>query len=375
MKVALVHDYLREYGGAERVLETLHEMYPDAPLYTSFVDWNALGAHTARFKNWDIRTSWVQRNWFMKKFHSPLRFLTPLVWESLDLSGFDVVISSSGWFICRGVITSPEQLHVSYIHHPPRNLYHYPTGRPPNALIKLYSALINPFLRLYDYSTMQRVDEVVANSKETAARIQKFYRRESTVIYPPVEIPNIQNSKFNIKSRPSYFLSVGRLTFAKRVDLAIAACNELKLPLKIVGVGREIAYLKSLAGEMIEFLGEVSDSELDMLYGGARALIFCALEEDFGMVPVEAMGHGVPVIALKQGGVMETVIDGKTGIFFNEPTVASLKMAINRFQTIEHALKPDACVRQAHKFSKSEFVKKMSAFIEEKIAKYPHFVL
>lgn len=362
MKVALVHDYLREYGGAERVVEVLHEMYPEAPLYTSFVDWEALGSHAARFKQWDIRTSWVQKNWLVKKYHSPLRFLTPLIWESLDLRGFDLVISSSGWYICRGVVTRPETVHISYIHHPPRNLYGYATGRPKNLFVKIYAALINPMLRMYDFATAQRVDYLIANSEETKRRIKKFYRREATVIYPPVEISGKGKGERG-KSQKEYFLSVGRLSYAKRIDVIIKACNELKLPLRIVGVGGEGDYLKSIAGPQIEFLGEVSDEKLTEIYTGARALIFSALQEDFGMVPVEAMAHGIPVIALKQGGVAETVIDGKTGIFFDEPTVASLKSAILEFEKKEKTFTATACIAQAEKFSKAEFKQKMRDFV------------
>ena len=362
MKIALVHDYLREYGGAERVVEVLHEMYPKAPLYTSFVDWQALGRHAKRFKNWEIRTSWLQRNWLVKKYHSPLRFLTPLVWESLDLRGFDVIISSSGWFMCRGVITRPEQIHVSYIHHPPRNLYGYPTGSKANALVSMYATLINPWLRMYDYTTAQRVDYLIANSQETKARIKKFYRRDSIVIYPPVEtiVPHLTATE----NKKEYFLSVGRLTYAKRVDLAIEACNKLQLPLKIVGVGKEEHYLRALAGPTIEFMGEVSDEQLARIYAGAKALIFCALQEDFGMVPVEAMAVGIPIIALKQGGVMETVVDGKTGLFFDDSTSESLIIALEKFKTIKFDVQ--TCQKQARKFSKEQFITKMSSFVEEK---------
>src|SRR3989344_5255981 len=347
MKVALVHDYLREYGGAERVVEVLHELYPEAPLYTSFVDWRALGEHAHRFKKWDIRTSGVQGNWVMRRFHSALRFLTPLVWESLDLREFDIIISSSGWFICRGVITRPEQVHLSYIRHPPRNLYGYPTGSPPNNLIKLYGAVVNPFLRMYDFATAQRVDYLIANSKETQARIRKFYRRESTVVYPPaslretlrvgppIDVSNVRQQISHKKN--NYYLSVGRLTYAKRIDLTIKACNELKLQLKIVGTGKEETYLRSLAGPTIEFIGAVSDEELNALYADARVLIFCALQEDFGMVPVEAMACGTRVVALKQGGVVETVVDGKTGVFFEEVNVASLVKAIQNFTTLNYS--------------------------------------
>ncbi len=364
MKVALVHDYLREYGGAERVVEVLHEMYPQAPLYTAFVDWGNLGEMGERFKSWDIRVSPVGNIWCMRKFHSPLRFLTPLVWESLDLSGFDVVISSSGWFISRGVITHPGQVHISYIHHPPRNLYGYATGSTQkNSLIRAYAGVINPFLRIYDYSVMQRVDYIIANSQETKRRIQKFYRREAEVIYPPVTISNFkfQISNSQIKNK-SYFLSVGRLTYAKRVDLAIGACNLLKLPLKIIGTGKEEKYLRSIAGPTIELLGNVSDNVLQGLYTRAKALIFCALEEDFGMVPVEAMQNGIPVIALKQGGVMETVITGKTGLFFEKPETEALAQVLKQFLALKRDWTLD-CTKWGQVFNKEVFIKKMSEFV------------
>lgn len=366
MKIALVHDYLREYGGAERVVEVLHELYPQAPLYTAFVDWEALGEFAGKFKNWDIRTSWVDRNFLVKKFHSPLRFLTPLIWESFDLRGFDVVISSSGWYMCRGVVTRPETVHISYIHHPPRNLYGYPTGTKPNAVVSAYAVLINPFLRVYDFATAQRVDELVANSQTTRERIKKFYRRESTVIYPPVEVGSSQSAVRSKKE--NYYLSVGRLTYAKRVDLAIEACNKLNLPLKIVGSGKEESYLKSIAGPTIEFLGTVSDEQLAKLYSGARALIFCALEEDFGMVPVEAMGHGVPVIGLKQGGVIETVIEGKTGLFFEKPEVEEVVKVVKKFEKLK--FEPQVIKNCVQKFSKEVFKQKMKVFVEEKYSQW-----
>jgi glycosyltransferase involved in cell wall biosynthesis len=359
MKIALVHDFLREYGGAERVVEGMHEIWPEAPLYTSFVDWNALGVHAARFKDWDVRTSWVQHNWLVKKYHSPLRFLAPKIWRSFDLSGYDVVISSSGWFMCRGVIVKKPAPHICYIHHPPRSLYGYATGSDLQKYwpVRLYATIINFFLRHYDFETAQRVDYFVANSFETARRVEKFYRRDSTVIYPPVDILTVKS-----KQKGTYFLSVGRLTYAKRVDLAIAACNNLKLPLKIVGQGKEEVSLRSIAGPTIEFVGSVSDSELAHLYAGARAFIFCALDEDFGMVPVEAMGYGLPVVALAQGGVLETVVDGSTGILFNNPTVSSLEGAIKKFLKLKKDWSA-ACVEQAQKFSKERFKKELKFFV------------
>ncbi len=378
MKIALVHDYLKEYGGAERVVEVMHEMWPDAPLYTSFVDWPSFAKAPAGkvelFKSMDIRTSWVQGNPFVKKFISPLRFLAPRIWESFDLSGYDVVLSSSGWFMCRGVIVKKPAIHISYIHHPPRNLYGYATGSDLQKYwpVRAYAAIVNFYLRQYDFETAQKVDYFIANSKETARRVEKFYRRDSTVIYPPIDIKDVRFTNYELQKRQNqnYYLSVGRLTYAKRVDLAIHACNKLNLPLKIVGAGKEEAYLQSIAGPTIDFLGSVSDEELAKLYTGAKALIFCALDEDFGMVPVEAMSYGTPVIALAQGGVLETVIDGKTGVFFNEPTVDSLIKVLKYFDvSIHRSITEKACMTQAKKFSKERFKKQLQTFLTEKYKK------
>lgn len=376
MKIALVHDYLSEYGGAERVVEALHEIWPEAPLYTAFVDWKRLGKHSDRFKNWDIRPSWVQHFWIIKKLISPLRFLAPCIWQSFDLSGYDAVITSSGWFIPRGVIVKKPTVHVCYIHHPPRNLYGYATGSNLQKYwpVRLYTIFVNFFLRNYDFQTAQKVDYFIANSKETRRRVKKFYRRESVVIYPPIPTNTkiqISNSKQIPKSKfqnKKYYLSVGRLSWAKRVDLIIEACNKLHAPLKIVGVGKEEKELKKIAGPTIEFLGSVSDAELSDLYVNAKALIFASLDEDFGMVPVEAMAYGTPVIGLCQGGVKETVIEGKTGILFHEPTVDALTNAIKRFELMSKSKEwTRECMNQAEKFAVKEFKSKLSTFMKEKL--------
>jgi len=391
MRVAIVHDYLREYGGAERVVEAIHELWPEAPLYTSFMDWQALGIHADRFKHWNIRT--VETSipgilripgiWILRKFHSPLRFLAPKIWESFDLHGYDVVISSSGWFMCRGVKVFEPTVHICYIHHPPRNLYGYATGSDIQkyAIVRAYSHVVNFFLRHYDFETAQKVDYFVANSKETARRVRKFYRRESTVIYPPVDVGIGDKGKGISKAKhlsritshvspKSYFLSVGRLSWSKRVDLAIDACNTLALPLKVVGAGKEETKLRSIAGSTIEFIGGVTDEALSQLYQGAKALIFTALDEDFGIVPVEAMRHGTPVIALGKGGVLETVIDGKTGFLFHKPETHELIITLKRFikysdNTYHRSVMEQACRRQAAKFGKEKFQKAFRSFVEK----------
>ncbi len=362
MKIALVHDFLLEYGGAERVLEALHEMYPQAPVYTAFLDHKRLGSHWERLKDWNIRTSWGQRIPGLRALVSPLRFLAPLYFEAFDLSGYDVVISSSNMYQAKAVITRPETLHVCYCHTPPRSLYGYSTKTDwrKHWWSRWYGGLVNFKIRQFDFLAAQRPDVIVANSEETKKRIKKFWRRESVVIYPPVEI-NHKKQETRNKQDGDYFLYVGRLAGAKRVDLAIRACNELKLPLKIAGSGSGENYLRSIAGKTIEFLGSVDDEQLAELYSGCRAVIFPAEDEDFGIVPVEAMAYGKPVIAHNSGGVKETVIDGKTGVLFDELSVGGLMGAIKKLQATSYKLQ--IIKEQAEKFSKERFKKEISELV------------
>lgn len=368
-RIAIVHDFLMEYGGAERVVEALHDIWPDAPVYTSFVDYDALGPHAERIKKWNIVESSFGKSWLMRKFHSPLRFLAPLVWEGFDFSKFDVVISSSGWYISRGIMTRPETTHICYLHHPPRHLYGYQTAMDWQKywLIRVYAALVNHRLRIYDYIASQRVDYFIANSEETKRRIKKFYRRDADVIYPPVEISKqqIANSQ---QQKNKYYLIVSRLARAKHIDLAIKACQELEEKLVIVGKGREESYLKQIANSQqstVEFWGEVPDEKLPEVYSNAKALIFPAEDEEFGIVPVEAMGYGVTVIALRSGGVPETVVEGKTGIFFDTLSVDSLVDALKSFEKL--SFNPEECRKQAEKFSKEEFANSMVEFVKKRM--------
>jgi len=374
MRLALVHGFLKEFGGAERVLETFHEIWPEAPIYSAFVDFEKLGPHAQRIKKWDIRESSLGKTWLIKKLHSPLRFLAPLIWKSFNLNGYDVVISSSGWYICRGIVTRPEALHICYLHHPPRHLYGYQTSFDwqKHLPIRIYGHLVNHYLRIYDFLASQRVDYFIANSKETQKRIAKFYRRESEIIYPPVNLhPWGEGARRHPRggSERNYFLCVSRLARAKNIHLAIEACNKLKLPLKIAGKGREEKYLRSIAGPTVEFLGEAPDEKLSEIYAGAKALIFPAQDEEFGIVPVEAMAHGVPVVAFRSGGVKETIVEGKTGIFFDDLTVKSLIKAIE--QLSNRAIESEDCIHQAKKFSKERFKKEIKVFVNQKLNQKP----
>lgn len=365
MKIALVHDFLKEYGGAERVLEVLHEIWPEAPVYTAFVDWEGLGPHQDRLRKWQIVTSWAQNIPYISKIYSPLRFLAPYFFESFDFSEFDIVISSTNAYYAKGIITKPETRHLCYCHTPPRSLYGYPTRMNwrKNFFTRIYGELVNHFLREYDFAAAQRVDYFIANSQTVQQRITKFYRRESEVIYPPVEL-KVSSSKYLVSSE-KYYLYVGKLAAAKNVHLAIEAVKELGLCLKIVGKGGELDSIKKqvLRSKNIELLGEVADEVLVDLYRNCVAVFFPATEEDFGIVPVEAMSFGKPVIALRSGGVTETVVEGKTGVFFDEPTVEGLVKAIKKLNKLK--IDPQECQTQAEKFSKEVFAKKIKEAVNK----------
>ncbi|MCA9369851.1 MAG: glycosyltransferase [Pseudomonadales bacterium] len=358
LKVALAHDYLREYGGAERVLEALHRLFPDAPVYTAFVDEDALGASWQKFADWDIRQSWITRIPGYKKLFSPLRLFSPSYFSSFDLSEYDVVISSTNAYFSKAVRV-PHGVHLCYCHTPSRSLYGYTTAGnwKKNPVVRFFGELINHYLRIKDFEIAQQVDVFIANSDETKRRIKKFYRRNSVVIYPPVKTPNKKNHKKSKKNDTPYYLYVNRLALAKHPELAVAVANTLKLPLKVVGTGPMMPELQALAGPTIELLGFVDDKQLARLYAGATALLYPVEDEDFGMVPVEAMMHGVSVIAHNSGGPKETVIDGITGVLFDELTETGLIAAIVRFQ--ETSFSAGDIQQHGQVYSAAEFEKKM----------------
>lgn len=362
MKIALVHDYLREYGGAERVLEALHEMYPEAPVYVAFLDREALGIHWNRFKDWDIRESVGSKFPGIKRLYSPLRVFSAFFFEQFDFRDYDVVISSTNAYMAKAVKTSPPTKHVCYCHTPPRSLYGFTTMTDwkKNMLIRIGGELINLWMRRIDKVTSKRPDVFVANSQETKGRIKRYYNRDSVVIYPPVELP--KDPVGHKMSQGEYFLYVGRLAQSKHADLAVKACVELGLKLKLVGKGNGEDYLKSLGDENIEFLGAVDDLSLSHLYSEAKALIFPAEDEDFGIVPVEAQMMGIPVIAHRSGGPKETVIDGETGVFFDDLTVDSLIGGIRRAESIKF----DARKIKAHasKFTKAKFEQRIGSLVK-----------
>lgn len=324
-RVAIVHSWLNQYGGAERVLEHLHGMFPDAPIYTSMIEPRALPAF---YQTWDIRTSFLQRVPLSRSKHQLMLFLYPLAFESLDLSEYDLIISLTSGF-CHGVRAAPGQRHVSYCLTPPRFLWTFDdytrlegVGRATRAAL----GLSVPLLKRWDYRAARRVGGYVAISRIVQERIQRCYGRSSEIIFPAIEVDSFSPSD----EVDDYFLTVSRLIPYKRVDLAIEACNRLKLPLKIVGGGRSEAALRDMAGPTIEFVGKVDEAELRRLYARCRALIFPG-EEDFGLTPVEAQAAGRPVIALGRGGTRETVVEGVTGAFFPKQSVEALVDVLARF--------------------------------------------
>lgn len=363
MKIALVHDYLNEFGGAERVLLTLSEIWPKAPIYTAFYRKNSPAWE--RFKNKNIKVSWAHYiPFFNNKLHSPLRFLAPLIWGSFDFSKYDAVIGSAGWYITKGFRKGKKTIEICYCHTPPRWLYGYKTSIEWQKYwpVRVYAVIIGHFMRMYDFKSAQKVDYFIANSKNVALRIKKFYRRNSKVIYPPVELPKVPRVK-----KDDYYLVISRIVGGKGLDLAVEAAIKLGIKLKIAGkpAGYYMEYKKltKMSKGNVEFLGYVTDQELVKLYTGAKAFWALATDEDFGITPVEAMLTGTPVIAFRGGGYMESVIEGKTGVFFDKPTVDSLARAVRRFEKMD--IKSEDCIKQAKKFSKERFKKQIKMFVNK----------
>lgn len=365
MKIALVHDHIQEFGGAERVLVALKNIFPDATVYTSFFSPEGLGIHADKFKDWDIRTSWAQKIPFYNRYYSPLRFTIPKIWESFDFSGYDLVISSSGWFMSKGIITKPGTTHICYLHHPPRSFYFYETAVEWQKYLpfKIYGNFINHGLRMWDYISSQRPDYFIVNSEETKRRVSKFYRRDATVIYPPVQIPK----KSPNHEKGAYYITTSRLARAKHIDLLIAAANDLKIKLKIIGTGRDEENLKKLAGETVEFLGSMSDEVISSMYQNAKAFLFASVDEEFGIAPVEAMGYGLPVIALRSGGVPEIVEDSKNGYLFESLSKENLIEKIKNMESLSTKSYKEmslAARKTAEKFSEEVFKVKILTFVE-----------
>ena len=361
MRIALVHDYLNQYGGAERVLEELHELYPSAPIFTSMFDPKAM---PAVYRQMDIRTSFMQRLPGVMRHHQPYLPLYPLAFESFDFGDFDVVLSNSSAF-CKGVVTDPRTLHVCYCLTPMRWVWDYRGYVQRENLGRLPRLGLPPLisnLRTWDVASANRVDEFIAISRTVAARIRKYYRRESVVIYPPVRTALFEATAQVGTRNPTgdYYLVVSRLIPYKRIDLAVEAFNRLGLPLKIVGDGRDRAALQARAKSNVQFLGRVEEDALRDLYLGCRGFIFPG-EEDFGISPVEAQAAGRPVVAYAAGGALDTLVDGVSGVFFDEPTAESLAAAVRRLEGL--SLDPAAARASAKRFDSAVFRAELDAFV------------
>jgi len=365
MRIAIIHDYLEYWGGAERVLGALLELFPQAEVFTLIYDKEKTGKFLGNTK---VHTSFISRlPKFIKKRKRYLLPIIPSLPETFDLRDFDVVISSSGAF-AKGVIVRPKTVHICYCHSPMRFAWdwywQYKKEQRKGPLMRAVICLLTNYLRVWDFSSSQRVDHFIANSQNVANRINKYYRKESKVIYPPVE--NCKDMKRC--KRENYFLIISRLSPYKRIDLAIEAFNKLNLPLIIIGDGSEKKRLKKLAGPNVDFVGNVSDAEKWGLLANCRALIFPG-DDDFGITMAEAMMMGKPVLAFRGGGALEIVQEGKTGEFFDSPSVEILAEGVKRLR--ENFAKYDAHAirKEAEKFSKERFKKEFAEYFREVIKK------
>lgn len=330
MKLALVYDRVNKFGGAERVLQALHELYPDAPLFTAVYD----AKQTPWTKGWDVRASFINKIPFAKKHHELFFWLMPYAFESFNFDEFDVIVSVTS-AEAKGIITKPHQLHITYLLTPTRYLWSHTHEYVGSGWRK---ALLSPFLsrlRQWDYVAAQRADMILAISREVLNRAKKYYRRTANVLHPPVEIKRFSaNSNQVSPALPKpFYLVVSRLVPYKRVDLVVEAFASMPdKELLVIGEGSEFAKLKSLATQNVHFLGFVPDVQLPVYYQQAQALIF-PQEEDFGITALEAQAAGTPVIAFAKGAARETVVEGETGMFFHKQSSEAVQLAIKEFES------------------------------------------
>lgn len=360
MKIAFVHDFLVQNGGAERVLLALHDIWPDAPIYTIVHDPNRVDP---AFQGKDIRPSFLQHIPFGVQRYQWFLPWMPSAIERHNLMEYDVVLSSSSAF-AKGVITGPETLHICYCHTPTRYLWtdthSYIRELSYNWAVKSIVPFLLTNLRLWDQMTADRVDHFIANSRTVHDRIKKYYQRESTVIHPPIAVDEFAPGSEN-PPREDFYLIGGRLVSYKRYDIAVQAFNKLGIPLKIFGTGPEEQRLRERAKSHIEFLGYVSHDALHSLYQRARAFLH-PQEEDFGLTAIEAMAAGCPVIAYARGGALETVVEGVTGMFFEEQTWESLADAVLHFE--EERYVPEKLREHVQQFDRARFQRRMKEYVE-----------
>jgi len=357
MKIALVHDYLVQYGGAERVLECFTELFPDAPIYT--LVHNKKFMHGV-FEDREVKTSFIQKIPLARRYHRIFPQFMPMAIEQFDFSNYDIVLSDSSSF-AKGIITGPDTLHICYMHTPMRfawdDCQKYTSDFDFPSIVKRLVPFAMNYIRIWDRVSIERVNRLIANSNFVAKRIRKYYKKDSVVIHPPVSVDNFRISD----DRGEYFLIVGRFLAYKRFDIAIEAFNELGLPLKIIGRGPEMKRLQKMAKGNIEFLGRVPDKEVAEYFSKCRAFVF-PQEEDFGIVAIEAMASGRPVISFRGGDIQEHIEEGRTGIFFEKQTAKGIVEAVKKFNDSDYD--PEYIREKAKKFDKSLFKARIKEYIE-----------
>lgn len=361
MKVAIVHDWLTIYGGAESIIRILHDMFPDAPIYTTVYDRERMPED---FKAMDIRPSFMQKMPFAKKKYTSYLMLMPQAFEQFNMEEYDLVISSNT-SCSKGVITGANTLHICYCNTPMRygwDFYHeYRSGKGAFARF-LISGMMKK-IRMWDRLSADRVDTFIANSYNVSRRIKKHYHRDSTVIYPPVRTQLFQKSSKN----DGFYLCVSRLVPYKRVDLVVEAFTKLGLPLVVIGDGSQYKDIEAKAGPSVKMLGRVDDEVVLDHMERCKAFLFPG-EEDFGITPIEAEACGKPVIAYGRGGALETIVEDKTGVFFYEQTVGAVIKAVRRFEAMR--FDGDEIRAQAEKFSEERFRRELKEFIEQQYEQF-----
>jgi len=354
MKVALVYDRVNKFGGAERVLQALHQLYPDAPLYTL--------VHSPQHATWSrgikIIPSFFNNFPFFRTHHELLAPLADLAFETFSFNDYQMVISVTS-ANAKAIITKPDTFHLCYCLTPTRYLWQDFAEYQQDWKMKILPSSVQDRLRDNDFITAQRPDAYLAISQEVKKRIKCHYHRSADVIYPAIDDQFLSQQKLLPFSQRQSYLLVSRLVPYKKVDLAVQVFNRLQLPLTIIGTGSEQKRLRQLARDNITFAGQVTDRQLISHYRHAKALIF-PQHEDFGLVPLEAQASGTPVIAYSRGGALETVVDGKTGLFFSQQTPGSLLKVVQQFDSGQHHIKADLCRQQAAKFSQTRFKRQFS---------------
>ena len=364
-KVAIVHDYLVARGGAEKVVEAISEIFPQAPVYTGIYKSHAF---TPTITSKQVITHGQPANFILNALPKHLTFLMPALFENFDLHEYDIVISSSSSY-AKGVLTKPGQLHISYMHTPPRFLYKYSveSTQRDKWYYKPAVSYVDNYLRIWDYLAAQRPDFIVTNSENVRERIRKFYRRDARVIYPPIDkVDPKQEQKDNL-SNP-YYLAVGRLSQYKNFDLLINAFNLTGLSLVIVGNGKEFSRLKRLAKSNVKIMQGITDNHKHTLWENSLGFIFPVVDEDFGIVVIESLLHGKPVLAHKSGGPLEIIDEGVSGLFFEDVSLEGFISKLKEFDQMIGEKKFDSghIKKSTERFTNRDFKKEFEKFVFEK---------